>query len=173
MNIEILKLIYHDYSNEDVVRECSLNYLKNFGYEMDSVQTHKYTEDIQNNDIAVAVRHIGNNEEYAYLFFKTECRGSNILFVLSQVYFDEKLRETSIRLIVSNTFDMLFRNNIQYEDYARANGQYPFYFPHKDETIAKICNEIINVWRVKTGGIESNPTFMDAVNKEKDKMNIK
>lgn len=151
MKISIIKLINRDYSNDEVVKECTPNFLKNINFEWseESNNAHIFAKDIQENTIAVSFRHIDNGEEYAYLFFQVEPWGDSTIYIIKKAYFDEKLNEKSIRIFVSNTLECLFRDNVAHQDYVRTNGCYPFYSFYKEETMANVCDEIIEAKKSK------------------------
>lgn len=174
VNVNVRKLVCHNYLNDDVLISCTPIFLKKIGEEWKGDDNLKvtYAKDIVLSDVVIAYHNQQTNESYAYLIIKTERKRPNLLYKIDTAYLDEKLDERSIRSFLSNALGcLLYRDDITCQDYVEANGQYPFYFGHKDASVQSICNEVVNVWKVNTIGIESNPAFMDALKNIKEKFN--
>ena len=167
MDVNVLQLIYHNYSNEEIVNSCTPNYLKEEGFEwnMEENKTNMFADVIQRSDIVVSYSNIDNGEKYAYVFIKTEHKRDNTLFIITDVILDEKLGENSIRLFVTNTLKQLYRKDLKYQDYIRAINQHPFYYIHGEDSTLKVCNEIISLWKLETGGLNGVPFFTDMPHK--------
>ena len=146
MKINNKKLIFHDYSNDDVVKICKPFFIKD---ERDCCEIKEENffpqKAIKESAIVVSYRDSDRSEDYAFLYFDIERRGDERMYIITQVILDDKLDIKSIMAFIRYTLESLYCDNILSKEYIKTNKQYQFYYLHKEEAIENVCNDIISL----------------------------
>ena len=174
MNIIIQKLIYQNYSNDEIMQKCSPTKViiaDNQEKELLQLQP-SVIEYIQNGNLVVAYRHNETHKDYGYICFSIQEKDENNLYTITNIILDEKLEENPIRSFVTNTIEFLLNTiaDPTRKDYIEAKKRYPLCQWAKTDTIKNVCAEVISQWKVAKEGITSDRGFMENLRKIGEKM---
>ncbi len=166
MEIIAKQLIFHGYDEEYLKKNCSPNTLKdeNLEWNKEENKNHPYAEDIVNNDIIFSIRDIDKKEDYAFIFFKKQSLDKIFLFTITKVVLDKNLPESYIRVIIKNCLTVLVNGNYLRNDRIIAKDNYPFYEPGVSDTIDKVSDEILPLFRTsKNGVVDLSPEQIERI----------
>ena len=160
MEIISKELIFHEYTEEYINKNCVHNQLKSEKLEWNKQDNKNYQfyDDIVNSDIVFSIIDLKNNEEYGYFFFKKypHNTGDEKIFIyeIIKVILDNKLPETYIRKQISYILNNLVNGNFLRKDRIFTDkSNYPFNDIHFTTTTEKVSNEIITHFQISRDGL--------------------
>lgn len=177
MEIIIDTLIFREYDEAYLKKNCTLNALKdeNMEWNKEDNRSHKYSEDIKKNDIAISVRDINSTEDYMYFFFTIFKKNDELfIYTIQKAVIDENIPENFIRKSVELVLKALnngTNNLITRLDRLFVNKEnHPFHYPHIKETTKKVAEEIVREFLTKKNGItQFTPEFEEKLMKSAEK----
>ena len=155
MKIIAKQLIFHEYDEDYLNKNCSPNTLKddNLEWNEEENKNHSYAEDIVKNDIIFSIRDIVRKEDYGFIFLKKQPLEDVFLFTIAKVVLDKNLPESYIRTATKNCLTTLVNGNFLRNDRIIAKDNYPLYEPSVSDTIDKVSDEILPLFRTSRDGI--------------------
>ena len=173
MEVIIDTLIFREYDEAYLKKNYTINTLKdeNMEWNKEDNKSHKYSEDIKKNDIAISVRDINSTEDYMYFFF-TMFKKTDELFIytIQKAVIDKNMPKNFIRKSVEQVLKTLNNgtdNLITRLDrlFVRQEN-HPFHYPHIEETTKKVADEIVREFLTgKTGFAQFTPKFEEKLMK--------
>lgn len=163
MEVQARKLILHEYSNEDVRKNCVPNEMKTdvFEWNKETNRLHTFANDIQHSDIVYDIEDINHPEEkYGYFFFNKETSSSNITaYFINKIVLDEALQEDLIRFITKNVLLLLKNDNslLSNRIIISKDKNYPLSEKSLSETTNAVADEIISMFITERDGFMNNP----------------
>ncbi len=167
MELIVKQLIKHDYSLEDLQKNCSPDTLKDTNLEWDEEahKTHPYATDISNNDIVFSIKWCGREEEYAYFFFKKEVREEVILYTFEKSVIDTNLPEDYLSEMLKSVIELLNNGNyIQKDRLLYGGNNFPLVEYFLESTISSISDNFLLRFQSEREGITPLPQTL--LNKE-------
>jgi len=155
MEIIAKQLIFYVYNEDYLNKNCSPNTIKdeNLEWNENEHKTNPFASEINDNDIVISIRDLEKQEDYGLFFFKKQKVGDVFLFTITKGIIDSNLPESYIRTILQNCLTTLVNGNYLRNDRLIANNNYPFYEPHVSDTIGKVSNVILSLFRTSRDGI--------------------
>lgn len=173
MEVILSQLIFHQYSDEHLKKNCFPNCLKKEKFEWDKEwnENSEYSEDIQQSDIVFSIRDMNTKEDYTFVFINVQqVPAGNLKYTLNKIVLEETLSED----IISHFCDMIFSKldgDCVTKYYIEGKGCYPYYHSTKKKAIEQITQEVVNCVKITRRGINAFPEFIEKLNNLKDKMN--
>ena len=165
MELISTRLIYHKYAQDYLENRCAIDTLKdtNIEWNKEEHKNHPYKEDIEQSDIAFAIKDLDNKEEFGFFFFKTDtASGGNVMYTLTRVVLDENLPIGFVRTTVKDIVGLLNNGEFLRKDRIVANDNYPLIKHTLEETAEKVADDVANTFLLKkNNGIVKIPSDME------------
>lgn len=162
MNLQVKRLILHEYSDEDVRKNCVPNALKSDTLELnrETNRLHPFANDILCSDIVFDIEDINHpQEQYGYFFFSKMVSPDGVIgYVFDKIVLDESLQEDFIRFVTKNVLLLLIdENNSVTNRIITRKGSYPLSERTLNETSNAVSDEIISWFITERDGFMNNP----------------
>lgn len=175
MEVIAIKLIQHNYTETELLNNCSPDTLKDLSLEWNDEghKNHKFATEIKESNIVFSIKHISTKEEYGYFFFNViKAPEGNYAFIIKKVVLDINLTESYIKTSVCNVIELLNNGNFLRKDRLISNNNYPLTTYDLENTKIGLSNEILSLFHQKsTGQVEFSKEFEDKLRDIAQKMN--
>ena len=163
MEVQVKKLILHEYSAEDIRKNCVPNAMKTDTLEWneEANRLHKFSNDIQNSDVVFDIEDINHHEEqYGYFFFNKMVSSVGVIgYRINKIVLDESLQEEFIRCVTENVLSLLINDNILLTNRIIINEDknYPLSKSSLINTSKAVSDEIVIRFITEKDGFMNNP----------------